>query len=287
MFNYYILLIGLTIVSSQSDGNPHGWDRKRRCDNEDYNPPCGICEGVGGIAWSDTPKDIKITSCKPIANATDINPNTLAKPYFPEVFTNNGFYEVLIGQKLDPFCAASFPGPDSKGNHCYQAQQGTFYYDWKNYQLRIDYNQKGVIKNTTLTTLHKEGDMWILLDYNFAKACLCLDVGMNFNMTIYPVNPQFMKNDSRYIGRELLYIEYLWKEKIVDHYVKGPHHVWVDVESGHIIRMWQPFNGLEVFDPKKWDYSVQPNLFAVPPKMCKKGGYFMRVFCDDEGRYKK
>ena len=28
---------------------------------------CGICEGIGGIPWSDAKNDIKIAKCKPIA----------------------------------------------------------------------------------------------------------------------------------------------------------------------------------------------------------------------------
>ena len=30
----------------------------------------------------------------------------------------------------------------------------------------------------------------------------------------------------------------------------GPHHVWTDPTTGLMVRMWQPFNGLEVFTPK-------------------------------------
>ena len=34
-----------------ADGNPHGWDRKRRCDHAGYTPKCGLCEGYGGIPY--------------------------------------------------------------------------------------------------------------------------------------------------------------------------------------------------------------------------------------------
>merc|ERR1711988_524037 len=34
------------------DGNPHGWDRKRRCD-QDQMPRCQPCEGIGGHAYGD------------------------------------------------------------------------------------------------------------------------------------------------------------------------------------------------------------------------------------------
>ena len=61
-----------SFISAQTDGNPHGWDRQRRCDNEGYEPACGLCEGVGGEVWSDKPSDINITACEPVANATDL-----------------------------------------------------------------------------------------------------------------------------------------------------------------------------------------------------------------------
>jgi len=282
---YFILVSILTLVYSQTDGNPHKWDRKRRCDGDGYNPPCGLCEGYGGMPWSDEVNDIKLTQCTPVADAGQIDPTTLALPYFKEKFTNTGFYEILIGIKENPFCIGSFPGPDSHGPHCYQPQQGTFYYDWTKYQLRIDYTQQAFLKNTTLSTFHTKGYMWIVIDYNLLHQCVCTDVGRRYNLTIYPVNPKFMEKDSRFIGRERLMIEYIWKEKLVDHWVKGPHHIWVDVETGNIIRMWQPFNGLEVFDPEKWTYEADNDLFAVPPSLCKKGGALWRINCDDNGNY--
>jgi len=39
------------------------------------------------------------------------------------------------------------------------------------------------------------------------------------------------------------------KEMVLDHWVKGPHHIWKDPETGYIVRMWQPWNGLSVWDP--------------------------------------
>jgi len=135
---YFCILFNLSF--SQSDGNPHKWDRKRRCDNDDYDPPCGLCEGYGGIPWSDKNEDIKLTVCTPIAEPKDVDNSTIADPYLPDIFTNEGFYEILIGMKTNPLCIGSFPGPDSLGDHCYATQEGVFYYDWTNFQLRIDYN---------------------------------------------------------------------------------------------------------------------------------------------------
>jgi len=65
------------------------------------------------------------------------------------------------------------------------------------------------------------------------------------------------------IGREEIDVEWLGgsgdindytpKTFVADHWIVGPHHVWKDVESQKIVRMYQPFNGLEVFDPEAWE----------------------------------
>ena len=44
------------------------------------------------------------------------------------------------------------------------------------------------------------------------------------------------------------FIKYLTFKKVeLDHWAYGPHHVWVYPENGQILRMWQPFNGLQVY----------------------------------------
>merc|ERR1712054_377619 len=73
---------------------------------------------------------------------------------------------------------------------------------------------------------------------------------------------------------------------LVDHWIKGPHHLWVDVATGKFIRMWQPWNGLQVFDPAKWTVGPEAHtkgLFSVPPPLCKKGGAAFRIHCTDDG----
>lgn len=66
------------------DGNPHGWDRKRRCDQDYKDPPCGMCEGVGGVAWSDKNEDIQLAPCKPLLKPEEVNMSTVARPIYPK-----------------------------------------------------------------------------------------------------------------------------------------------------------------------------------------------------------
>ena len=51
------------LVVMQSTGNQH---------HAGYSPPCGACEGVDGIASSDTASDIKIFPCKIDASTVNL-----------------------------------------------------------------------------------------------------------------------------------------------------------------------------------------------------------------------
>ena len=104
----FVLLVGLIAALAQQDGNPHHWDRRRRCDQIDYDPPCGLCEGVGGIPWGDNNSQITLAPCTPIANASSVHPQP-PKPVWGTQFTVNAYNEVLIGPKTDPFCFNTFP----------------------------------------------------------------------------------------------------------------------------------------------------------------------------------
>lgn len=89
-----------------------------------------------------------------------------------------------------------------------------------------------------------------------------------------------------FVGREELGIEYTTPNytEVVDHWSFGPHHVWSTPGTGEIRRMWQPFNGLQVFSSKFNRSAVDESLFDdLPPKLCKKGGAAIRIKCTDNG----
>ena len=119
------LLLSLILPTSSfaqqgADGNPHHWDRQRRCDQIDYDPPCDICEGVGGIPYGDENKDIHLTSCE----ALSTNASKPVHPVWGSQFTVTHYNEVLIGPKTDPFCFNSFPSNSSVGKLCYRPDSG-------------------------------------------------------------------------------------------------------------------------------------------------------------------
>ena len=58
-----------------------------------------------------------------------------------------------------------------------------------------------------------------------------------------------------------------------------------------MIRMWQPYNGLQIFPAGTDPAETPPGAFDdIPPQLCKggwptSGGAAFRVHCDDDGYY--
>ena len=281
----------VVLVQGQADGNPHDWDRRRRCDQIDYSPPCGICEGYGGIPYGDANDQIHLTTCRPVLNASQV-PHPV-KPEWGTSFTSRGYNEVLIGPKTDPFCFNSFPSNSSIGKLCYRPDSGMQTYDAVDAKaLRYDLNVKTVVGNVTSTIIHQGAYMWIVNHLPWYAAgvhqCICTEIHEGSDPTkpkMYPVAYNWT-DQMFYIGREEIGIEYgpAGHTEVLEHWAFGPHHVWSAPETGAIRRMWQPFNGLEVFPPGKWNRTVDSSLFSdIPPSLCRKGGAAIRIKCGDDG----
>ena len=263
-------------VDAVCDGNPHQWNRTRRCDQYDAHCPsaswgsnCSLCDGIGGLSSSDKNSAFLPTTCTPVMSPDEmkIAGITPKLPLWEKTFVNTGFYEQQIFVKRDPFCLAQIPAMTSNGTHCFKNQEGTFNYDTSQNSLRIDYIQsKSIIPNVNMTehfyhlkdgTVHPEISKFGILP---TPVCPCISLGVG------PVAYDWAL-DALFVGRERLGIEFLWTSKVVDHFVKGPHHVWTEVETGNIVRLYQPYNGLEVFDPTKYNttmISLPVATFTLP-----------------------
>ena len=269
---FVIAVFGLNSLFAEAicDGNPHKWGRMRRCDMFDEACPsmfrnCTTCEGIGGIATSDKPDAFTPVPCKSVGTATEMKAKGIVPPVpmFPKKFVNRGFHEVQIFVKHDPLCLVQIPASVSNGTHCYKPQEGAFNYDIENVALRIDYlRSKTPLPGTNMTEIFHHIDTFVhpeITKYGIdpVPTCLCINVGVG------PVSHDWAA-DAQYVGRELLGVEFLDNTikapLLVDHFVKGPHHVWTDVESRNIVRLWQPYNGLEIFDPAKWEFNVTEDL---------------------------
>jgi hypothetical protein len=300
---------GLKKFDGPDDGNPHGWDRKRRCD-QDQMPRCQLCEGVGGRAWSDKNEDIDLTPCEIVAEAKDVNMSTVAPPLYSKKWTvrrkdgkQGGYSDTLIGWKKDPFCFSFFPQNDSIPELCYRSEDSIVkYYDIEREATRIDYNIKNtgifsVTPNITSTILFVQDRMWIMNHLWVVDQCICADPSGN-----HCTNPPCHVNVHRwntfetaqYLGREKIGAEWIQdhgtgkSSKIMelDHFILWSHHVWTDPVSRRLVRAWKPFNGLQVYDPEAWTDSIEdPSVFDSPPAKCKKGGAKVRIMCDDDGNH--
>ena len=63
-----------------------------------------------------------------------------------------------------------------------------------------------------------------------------------------------------------------------------PHHVWTVPDTGSIIRMWQPYNGLQVMPNGTLPSDIDPKLFAVPPIECTAASHFTaKIKCNASG----
>ncbi len=159
--------------------------------------------------------------------------------------------------------------------------------------LRLDLNSKTKVGNVTSTILHQGENMWIVNKLPWYAAgihqCICTKVrqaGDAHSATMYPIQYNWTQH-LRFVARERIGIEFMepGRKEILDHWSFGPHHVWSVPESGEIRRMWQPFNGLEIFPNGTSQQTIDPNLFKeIPPALCKKkGGATFRIKCDDDG----
>lgn len=292
------------------DGNPHGWDRNRRCD-QDEMPRCKPCEGVGGVAWSDKNEDITLTPCTVLALPDEVNRSTVAPPLYPKVFTvkrkdgkQGGYSDTLIGWQTDPFCFSFFPQNDSIPKLCYRSQDAYVkYYDITREATRTDYNVKltglfSIFPNITSSILMVNDTMWINNHMWGLDQCVCANPSGN-HCTKPPCQSYVWNWDTfrsaQYIGRERIGVEWIQnhgagnssKMMDLDHFIMWSHHAWTDPVSRRIVRMWKSFNGLQNYDPDAWtDTIADPSVLDAPPAKCKKGGARVRIHCDDDGWYK-
>jgi len=284
----------LAAASAQADGNPHGWSRQRRCDHAGYSPKCGPCEGLGGITLSDKANAISIPACTVIK--TD-SPGK--RPVWGADFTETQSHEILIGKKTDKACFQAFPGNVSTGDNCYKPQECVLTVDFKKKNaMRIDANQAGnawgLVGNVTSLILHQGQNMWITntLPLGITQT-ICTgprEGGDKSKPPIYPVQYNWVDN-LIFVATENIDVEYGVGQKTLDHWAFGPHHAWTDGDTGLIVRMWQPYNGLQIFAPGTFHEGHDEKAFeelsvdgkASPKAAQKVGGSTFRIKCTDDG----
>lgn len=285
-------------VGQGGDGNPLGWNRFRRCDHEDYSPSCGPCEGVGGLTTSDKNEDFVATKCYVLD--VDVNPETLKRPQWSANFTVGMSHEILIGIKKDAACFQSFPNSISSGPNCYKPQDVVIHYDMlQKKALRLDVEQAGnawgLVGNVSSVILHQGPTMWITntLPLGITQT-ICTQPKAGFDRDspdVYPLQFNWVEG-LKFVAREMIDVEYGVGPMTLDHWAMGPHHAWTAPESGILVRMWQPWNGLQVFEPGTYQQGHNPSVFSelssdlsTAPLAAKEGGSTFRINCNADGFY--
>merc|ERR1719265_564483 len=182
------------------------------------------------------------------------------------------------------------------------------YHDMNKYKaLVLTANQAGnawgLTGNVSSIIFHQSEHMWIVNKLvGFVDQCICTEPREGGDPTTPPVYPlQYNWVDNLfYVSTEKVDVEYGVGVMELDHWAFGPHHAWTDPSTGVIVRMWQPFNGLQIFEPGNWktgsayDDAVGPhgNLFeelsadgTKAPHWCTKDAPLntFRIKCQDDG----
>jgi len=318
-----------TLPAGPDDGNPKGWDRVRRCDqnyvDEKGRRGCQPCEGIGGHAYGDANEEIDLPACKVVAHSSSekLLIPSVKKPIYPKKFTvksetSGGYGELdtLIGWQVptDTACLSFFPQNDSSSYPlCYRDQSANLkIYDIENergyFEYQIGPNQKLNLTNTTTHIMHNGWQMWVMNWIPFkpespTPQCVCTNPSGQ-HCTDPPCYSYIFNyntfEDAEFVGREKIGVEWVnnggvgesAKVMELDHFNLLPHHVWTDPHTGRIVRAWQPFNGLQVYNPDSWhDDEADDSKFDYPPEMCKKpkegNETVWRINCDDDGNYDK
>lgn len=121
-------------------------------------------------------------------------------------------------------------------------------------------------------------DMFIKI---YGAFCICVSPRESGNKSGVPIGPLVhdFAADAVFVGRERIGLEKLGKSVVADHWNKGPHHFWIDVVTNRMVRGWQPWNGLNVYDPSTWMVApVQKEIFE-PSSSCYSGFLHKNISC--------
>lgn len=243
--------------------------RIKRCD-WDYVPFCQPCEGRGGMTWGNDKDKWLPMPCEVVAKPEDIPADNLTSPLWPKDFT------------VQEYGHLTFPGRDP----CVVNFRNS------TYQLEFNTNKDGPVYHTTGITGPSgpspfPGDSWGYPNSNFYSTvnvlhreafCICLGGKSDLDPTrenalVGPLSYDFNKG-AKLIGRERIKPEYFDTYHVADHWVKGPHHFWIDVTTNQMLREWQPFNGMQTY--YDWNFT-RPEVKLA--EKCYKGLLHYNVSC--------
>jgi len=222
------------------------------------------------MIWGPNEEDWNPMPCTPLLEPKDIPAANLTSPLWPKSFS------------VDEYASLTFPGRDPCA------------VNFKNstYTLHFKTDADGPTYHTVGHTGPSgpspfPGKSWALANGNFYNTvdlfghstfCICLgpkDPVVD-NAITGPLSYDFNKG-AKLVGRERVKPEYFDHEIVADHWVKGPHHFWIDVATNQMVREWQPFNGLQTY--VNWNLTTPDPSVIDLPSLCYKGLLHVNVSC--------
>lgn len=278
-----------------------GWNRQRRCD-QNYDPPCTACEGLGGPYWGDKMSDFKPTTCEVVKQPSEVAEADRVVPAFPDRFT--------VHQKGSDRLVRT---QNAGGKFAFYSQiRSTLWYDYpanaEVAKLRHDtfyddgayhWLDDGLVTEVHFQTPEQRrsnitGPMISLLHGllgmgKFAGGCTCLadPVGVpTLGKDLVDGHLGAFTTGAVYLGRIKMGVEYLVdgtyntaKPMIVDHYMKWFLHLFMDADPssptfGLPVRFYGPYSGFAVYlsvnatapPAEVWEMACPDNGWGQPEK---------------------
>jgi len=230
-------------------------DPRRTC-QESRNPPCGPCDGIGGICWGDADDQCTYPTCEALAAPTKPYP-----PVFPSLFTAK-----LQGADRLPH---ELPGSLSPKPR-YSNITSTWWYDFAKRELEHD----TTYSHCPFSALHIGSCQRVLLHKNNSEYSWHGWAAMPCSCAREPMDRPIAGPDAfvgaRFVGRVRITLEYEHKSWVLDHWLKQSFHIFVDAEPGSSTlgmpkRFFSPYSGFVVY--RSIEIGASPSQFALP-KTC-------------------
>mmetsp|Transcript_26717 Transcript_26717/g.69121 ORF Transcript_26717/g.69121 Transcript_26717/m.69121 type:complete len:551 (+) Transcript_26717:109-1761(+) len=278
-----------------------GWNRQRRCD-QNYDPPCTACEGLGGPYWGDKMTDFQPTTCELVKNPEEVPEAERIAPHFPAKFIERQYGSDRLVRVQN--------APKAGKHHFYSQIRSTMWYDvgdnTSTEKLRHDtfyddleytWLDHGLVSEVHLETPEQRhgnntGPMISLLHGllglgKYLGGCTCLadPVGVPvLGPNLIDGKYGAFTEGAVYLGRIKMGVEYLIdgsrqkrKEMVVDHYMKWFLHAWFDADPTSPtykmpVRFYGPYSGFAVYasvnattpPPEVWTDACVDNTWGTP-----------------------
>jgi hypothetical protein len=254
----------------KEDAKHPGWARQRRCD-QNYQPACGPCEGIGGPYWGDAVSDFQPTNCEVVSLPDDVAESDRMSPEFPEEFivhqlgsdrlsrTQNAGGKFTLYSQIRSTLWYDFPlGGESTGtapDGMAKLRHDTFYDDLKYKWLDNGLVSELHFQSRAQREANITGPMVSLLHgllgwgkYMGGLTCLADPVGvpvLGGTVDVLKMPHSAFKEGATYLGRIKIGVEYdgfklgdsghgdMTKKRnmTVDHYMKWFLHLFVDADK--------------------------------------------------------